>query len=90
MFSANSRYANLGTYAVTLPGGATAVATVLPLPASRPPIGYYRRMGSDRLDLLAYQYLTDATAFWKICESNDAMVPDALAARSLIGIPASQ
>lgn len=90
MFSANSRYANLGTYSVALAGGATVVATILPLPASRPPIGFYRRLASDRLDLLAYRYLTDATASWKICESNNAMVPDALAARSLIGIPANQ
>jgi hypothetical protein len=89
VFAANSRYANLGTSTVTLPDGGQVVATILPLPATRPPIGFSRRQGSDRLDLLAYKYLADATAFWKICESNHAMVPDALAARSLIGIPAN-
>jgi hypothetical protein len=49
------------------------------------------RFGSrtDRLDLLAYQYLDDATAFWLICDANNAMVAGTLAARPLIAIPAT-
>ncbi len=50
-------------------------------------LGYQQSTGTDRLDLLAFRYLTDATAFWRICDANNAMVPAALAARALIAIP---
>ena len=46
-------------------------------------------MVGDRLDLLAFQYLDDATAFWRICDANNAMVAGTLAARPLIAIPAT-
>ena len=39
------------------------------------------------LDLLAARYLKDPTFFWRICDSNNAPSPDALAASDLIGIP---
>jgi hypothetical protein len=31
--------------------------------------------------------LPDGTQFWRICDANGAMVPDALGAHDLIGIP---
>jgi len=49
--------------------------------------GYYRRAGSQRLDLIAAHFLKDSTTFWQLCDANNAVVPDALAARDLIGIP---
>lgn len=90
MFSAASRYAAAGPpYQVTLPDGSQVLAT--PIPVRRPPpvLGYHPRTSSDRLDLLAFKYLDDATAFWRICDANDAMVAGTLAARSLIAIPGS-
>jgi hypothetical protein len=88
MFFPGSRYANAGIYTVTLPGGRMVAATRLPLPSAAKLIGYHRRLEGQRLDLIAYHYLADATAFWRLCDTNDAMVPDALAAHDLIGIPA--
>jgi hypothetical protein len=87
MFAPNSRYAGLATYTVTMPDGSVVTATRLPQPKPLALIGYHRRVAGDRLDLLAARYLKDPTAFWQLCDSNNAPVPDALAARDLIGIP---
>jgi hypothetical protein len=44
-------------------------------------------VAGDRLDLLAARYLNDATWFWKLCDTNNSVSPDALNARPLVGIP---
>ena len=88
MLFSNSRYQQSGTYQVTGPNG-TAVTVVSP-PAPAPAVvqGYFRRrQDAPRLDLVANFFLRDATAFWRLCDANGAIVPDALAARDLIGIP---
>jgi len=59
----------------------------LPLPGPALVQGYYRRSNGQRLDLIANAFLKDATAFWRLCDANNAVVPDSLAARDLIGIP---
>jgi hypothetical protein len=87
MFFPGSRYAKAGSYTVTLPDGRTVAATRMPLPSPGRLIGYHRRLEGQRLDLIASRYLADATTFWRLCDANDAMVPDALAAHDLIGIP---
>jgi len=87
VFFAGSRYEKLGTYRVTRADGSTVIVTKLPLPLSSPVTGYYPRRAEQRLDLIAARYLRDATSFWRLCDANDAVVPDALAARALIGIP---
>ena len=87
MFAANSRYASLPTYTVTLPDGRQVTAVRLPLPQAGPPVGYHPRREGDRLDLLAARYLGDATMFWRLCDTANTPVADALAARDLIGIP---
>jgi hypothetical protein len=87
MYSSGSRYQAAGSpYPVTR-NGATVLATPLPPPQPAPAAGYYQSAGASRLDLLAFRFLNDATAFWRICDANNAMVPAALAARSLIAIP---
>ena len=59
-----------------------------PLPGPAVVQGYYQPRGAgQRLDLIANYFLNDATAFWQLCDANNAVVPDALAVRSLIGIP---
>jgi hypothetical protein len=88
MFFPGSRYETTGTYTVTLPNGKTVRATKLPLPRSTSLLGYHRRLEGQRLDLIANRYLKDPNAFWQLCDVNDAIVPDALAARDLVGIPA--
>ncbi len=87
MFFPGSRYAKMDTYTVTQAGGRTVTAVKLPLPLDTPLVGYHRRLVEQRLDHVAAHYLADATAFWRLCDANDAVVPDALAARELIGIP---
>jgi hypothetical protein len=87
MFFPGSRYQNLGTYTFTTASGAIVTATNLPLPASVPLLGYYPRQQGQRLDLIANNYLSDPTAFWRLCDANGSVVPDALPSHNLIGIP---
>ncbi len=87
MIAPNSRYATAGTYQVTLADG--TVVTVTRVPAQRTPRirGWHRRAEGERLDVIAYTYVKDATGGWLLCDANDAMVPDALAVHELIAIP---
>lgn len=86
MFFAGSRYLPLAPYIVIRNGVAIAV-TRLPTPGLPVVLGYYRRQGGDRLDQVAARFLADATQFWRVCDANGAVSPDALAARDLIGVP---
>jgi len=87
MFFPGSRYSAMTPYTYTLANGNQVILTRLPAPGVQAVLGYYRRSNGDRLDQIAGHFLTDATQFWHICDANGAMVPDALAARNLIGIP---
>ena len=87
MFSASSRYADAGTYEVTTADGRVVLATFLPIPVNRAPIGWHRRGADERLDLVAYRYLADATLTWQLCEANGTICPDALQSHELIAIP---
>jgi hypothetical protein len=86
MIFPGSRYEKTGTYNLTLSNGQMVQALKLPLPGPALVQGYYRRSG-QRLDLIANAFLKDATAFWRLCDANNAVVPDTAAARELIGIP---
>ena len=73
---------------MTRPDGTVVAVLRLPLPGPAVVQGYFpRRNTGQRLDLIANFFLKDATAFWQLCDANNAPVPDALAARDLIGIP---
>ena len=87
MFSAGSRYQSMPSYQVTLPDGRTVTAVRTPLPVTGTLRGYHRRSTGQRLDHIAFHYLNDATTFWRLCDANNAMSPDALGARPLVGIP---
>jgi hypothetical protein len=87
MFFRGSRYENAGTYHIRKPDGTVVAVTRLHSPSPTPPAGYYRHLEGQRLDQIAAGYLGDATAFWRLCDANNVVVPDALAARDLIGIP---
>ena len=87
MFPVNSRYAPMTIYTMTL-RDETAVRVVRsPLPGSPLVLGYHRRLAMQRLDSIAFHYLSDATAFWQLCDANNTMVPDALGAADLVGVP---
>ena len=88
MIFPGSRYQATGTYTTTRPDG--TIVAVLRLPRSGLAVvrGYFpRRADAPRLDLIANSFLNDATAFWRLCDANNAVVPDALTVRDLIGIP---
>ncbi len=87
MFFPGSRYLSTTSYTVTGRDGRTVQVTRLPTPGIPAVLGYYRRSTGDRLDQISARYLGDATAFWRICDANGSMVPDALGARDLVGIP---
>ncbi len=87
MFFKGSRYEKTGTYTVAGPDGEPVIVAKLPLPLALPLRGYHRRKQGQRLDHIAANYLNDATAFWRLCDANQSVVPDALAAHELVGVP---
>jgi hypothetical protein len=87
MFFPGSRYANMAQYQIKRADGTLLQVTRLPLPGSALVLGYFRRQNGQRLDHIANRYLVDATAFWRVCDANNAIVPDALANHDLVGIP---
>jgi len=87
MFSAGSRYESMQTYDVTTKDGRKVTAVRLPLPVPGNLLGYHRRSSGQRLDHIASHYLSDATAFWRLCNVNNSITPDSLASRDLVGIP---
>jgi hypothetical protein len=87
MIFPGSRYEKTGTFVQTRPDGTMIKSLRLPLPGPALVQGYYRRSDGQRLDLIANAFLKDATAFWRLCDANNAVVPDSLAARDLTGIP---
>jgi hypothetical protein len=87
VFDPNSRYAKAGTYVVTLPDGTPVTVARIPRPVAGPVLGWYRRDDGERLDVVAFKQLRDATAAWRLGWANDAMVLDALARHELIAIP---
>ena len=44
-------------------------------------------MNDERLDHLAAIYLHEPTGFWRICEANEVMLPEALSEQVEIAIP---
>ncbi len=88
MFFPGSRYEKMPTYTVTLKSGATVTAVRMPTPNRSPVIGAYPRNDAQRLDLVANHFLGDATTFWRLCDANGTVCPEALAARALVSIPA--
>jgi hypothetical protein len=83
-----SRYSPANTYSVLRPDGSVIAALQIPLPGPAVIQGYYQRTGGQRLDAIANAFLKNATASWRLCDANNSIVPDALGARALIGIPA--
>ena len=90
MFFPGSRYQKQATYLVTRADGTQVAVTRLPLPLPAKLLGFHRRHEGQRLDLIAAHYLADATTFWRLCDADNHMAPDALAAHDLIGIPAKE
>jgi hypothetical protein len=87
MFNNNSRYAGVPIDEAQDTHGRPVAAVRFPVRQPTPLVGYHRRLEGQRLDHVAAHYLKDPTAFWQLCDANNTISPDALAARALIGIP---
>lgn len=87
MFEDKSRYKNLDTVERTDRRGRTVAAVTVPPAPDEAIRGYHLRIQGQRVDHMAHRYLSDPAGFWRICEANDAMLPDALAEASDIAIP---
>jgi hypothetical protein len=87
MFDDKSRYADLETYTVTDPRGRTVAVVSVPDAPEEVSIGLHILRQGQRIDHLAYKYLDDPAGYWRICELNDVMLPEALTEAQEISIP---
>jgi hypothetical protein len=87
MFDDKSRYADLETYTVTDPRGRTVAVVPVPDAPEEVSIGLHILRQGQRIDHLAYKYLDDPAGYWRICELNDVMLPEALTEAQEISIP---
>lgn len=87
MFEPNSRYHPLKPYFVTDNRGRRVAVVPVPDAPDAPSMGMHLRQQTQRLDHLAYKYLNDGTAYWRIAELNGAMLPEALSEGAEIHIP---
>lgn len=87
MTDPKSRYAALEPETRTDARGRT-IRVLPPAPPSDDGIlGWHRRKEGVRLDHLAARYLDDPAGFWRICDANDAILPDAIAETLEVAIP---
>ena len=89
MFDDKSRYAGVETYETTDRRGRRVRAVFVPAQIDESPVGRHILREGERLDHLANLYLFNPTGYWRICDMNDAMLPDALAEREELFIPAA-
>jgi hypothetical protein len=87
MFDAKSRYAGVTNYTVTDRKGRLVSVVSVPVPDSEELRGYHVRKEEQRLDHLAEHYLDNPAGFWRICDLNDVMLPEALSEVEEIAIP---
>jgi len=90
MFSSRSRYWQVPTDSTRAPDGREVKVVRFPLRPVPPLAGYHRLLDGQRLDHIAAHYLKDPAAFWRLCDANGTICPDALAARDLVGVPVKQ
>lgn len=84
----SSRYADCATAVLPpepgLPetaGGGASTAYLLPRtppPAAPAELARHRVAPGDRLDLIAFRYLGDPAAAWRVCDANAALDPEDL------------
>jgi hypothetical protein len=86
-FEKKSRYAGVDTSTVTDRRGREVTIVTVPEPPVQETLGTHLRRQGQRLDHLSQKYLGEATAFWRICELNDAMTADVLAEAPEVEIP---
>jgi nucleoid-associated protein YgaU len=81
-FDPTSRYNGIPLATLQTPGGPIVYVTRRFLPANAQPAApqTHTVVQGERLDTIAARYLGDATQFWRICDTNDALRPADLTA----------
>jgi len=87
MFDDKSRYAKLQPYQVVDRRGRTVLVVPVPDRPAQGLLGIHLRKEGQRTDHLAYRYLDDPAGYWRICERNDVLLPEALTEAREIEIP---
>ena len=87
MFDDKSRYAKLERYYVKDHRGRLVPVVPVPDAPRRSVMGLHLLQQRQRLDHLAFKYLKDGSAFWRIAEANEVMLPEALTEQAEITIP---
>ncbi len=90
MFDPSSRYYRIADATRANSDGSTIVYKRRRLPpcgSSIPVQATTAVKQADRLDLIAYRTIGDATLFWRIADANDAMNPFDLLRRATLRIP---
>jgi hypothetical protein len=80
-FPATSRYNGIATAMLQSPDGTTIIyleRRFVPSPDRFALLQLHTVTQAERLDNIAAQYLGDPTAFWRLCDANNAMRPDDL------------
>jgi hypothetical protein len=83
-FAPTSRYASVETVTIELPGGKSVVylrRRFLPPPERLGLLQEHVVTSGERLDNITALYLGDPEQFWRLCDANRAMRPDALTER---------
>jgi hypothetical protein len=90
LFDRLSRYVKppLATYQVIDVRGRQVTALPVPEPPPETSAGIHVSKQGETLDQLAFAFLADPHAFWRIAEVNGAVLPDALAELEQLKIPA--
>jgi hypothetical protein len=88
VFDRKSRYVkNSSIYDAVDRRGRRVGALTAADPPAQNRLGDHLRREGQRLDQLAAFYVSDANGYWRLCELNDAILPDALAEVDEIKIP---
>src|SRR5262245_2110562 len=80
-FPPNSRYNGVATSTYTSPDGrvvAYVLRRVVPQPDRFTTLANHTVVQGDRLDNLSARFLGDPQQYWKLCDANGAVRPDAL------------
>jgi len=87
MFDDKSRYRDTEQYTVSDRRGRSVPVVAVPDARAESELGVHLRTEGQRIDHLAQRYLANAAGFWRICDLNDAMWPDAIAESTEVRIP---
>ncbi len=87
MYDEKSRYLKQEQIQVKDRRGRQLKVVSVPEAPVQPILGYHLLKQGQRIDHFATKYLDDPAGFWRICEANDKMLPEALAEQPEIAIP---